>query len=183
MNPGTLVRRSVRYYWRTNAAVVLGVSIAAAVLAGALMVGVSVRASLRDLVVHPPKFDHPLDRIGGTIRAAHGVIVLENVSALYGKDVWAINSARIPIDEDLPAKIQVRELNGVLVFRAPSPAYPHPLTTTIEALAPDGTFVIGGNFTIDDIGRAARPNVDFRMLVSTDRIKDVYFDAHPRARA
>ena len=40
-----------RYYWRTNLAVVLGVATAVAVLAGALLVGDSVRGSLRDLVL------------------------------------------------------------------------------------------------------------------------------------
>src|ERR1700724_3607600 len=47
-----LVRRSLLYYWRTNVAVVLGVATAVAVLAGALVVGDSVRASLRDLVLN-----------------------------------------------------------------------------------------------------------------------------------
>ena len=51
MKASTLRRRSVRHYWRTNLAVIGGVAIAVAVLAGALMVGVSVRASLRDLVL------------------------------------------------------------------------------------------------------------------------------------
>jgi len=46
-----LIKRSLTYYWRTNIAVVLGVATAVAVLAGALLVGDSVRASLRDLVV------------------------------------------------------------------------------------------------------------------------------------
>jgi hypothetical protein len=39
------------YYWRTNTAVVAGVATAVSVLAGALLVGDSVRGSLRDLVV------------------------------------------------------------------------------------------------------------------------------------
>ena len=46
MTSSTLLRRSLRHYWRTNLAVIAGVAIAVAVLAGALMVGVSVRASL-----------------------------------------------------------------------------------------------------------------------------------------
>ena len=50
MDFGRLVRRSLTYYWRTNVAVVLGVATAVAVLAGALLVGHSVRASLADLV-------------------------------------------------------------------------------------------------------------------------------------
>ncbi|HTB13295.1 MAG TPA: FtsX-like permease family protein [Bryobacteraceae bacterium] len=46
-----LVRRSLIYFWRTNLAVIVGVATAAAVLSGALLVGDSVRASLRDLVL------------------------------------------------------------------------------------------------------------------------------------
>src|SRR5437867_2497228 len=46
-----LAFRGLTYYWRTNAAVVLGVATAVAVLAGALLVGDSVRGSLRDLVL------------------------------------------------------------------------------------------------------------------------------------
>ncbi len=45
-----LLLRSLRYYWRTNLAVVAGVATSVAVLAGALLVGTSVRASLRDLL-------------------------------------------------------------------------------------------------------------------------------------
>ncbi len=51
MQTRTLLRRNLVYYWRTNLAVVAGVATAVAVLAGALLVGASVRASLRDLVL------------------------------------------------------------------------------------------------------------------------------------
>ena len=51
MTPSRLVLRALVYYWRTNAAVALGVATAVAVLAGALVVGDSVRGSLRDLVL------------------------------------------------------------------------------------------------------------------------------------
>lgn len=51
MTTSQLVKRSFGYYWRTNIAVVLGVATAVAVLAGALLVGDSVRSSLRNLVV------------------------------------------------------------------------------------------------------------------------------------
>ena len=46
-----LVVRGLAYYWRTHVAVVSGVATAVAVLAGALLVGDSVRGSLRDLVL------------------------------------------------------------------------------------------------------------------------------------
>jgi putative ABC transport system permease protein len=47
----TLTLRSATYYWRTNLAVTLGVAAAVSVLAGALVVGDSVRGSLRDLAL------------------------------------------------------------------------------------------------------------------------------------
>ncbi len=49
MRSSQLLKRNLVYYWRTNVAVVVGVAAAVAVLAGALLVGDSVRGSLRDL--------------------------------------------------------------------------------------------------------------------------------------
>src|SRR5262245_38327932 len=51
MRARQIVLRSLAYYWRTNVAVVLGVATAVSVLAGALLVGDSVRGSLRDLLL------------------------------------------------------------------------------------------------------------------------------------
>jgi ABC-type lipoprotein release transport system permease subunit len=51
MGPRRLIVRGLTYYWRTNIAVIVGVATAVAVLAGALLVGDSVRGSLRDLVL------------------------------------------------------------------------------------------------------------------------------------
>ena len=46
-----MLRASLRYYAATNALVVLGVAVAVAVLAGALLVGASVRESLRQIAL------------------------------------------------------------------------------------------------------------------------------------
>jgi putative ABC transport system permease protein len=51
MNVATLALRGARHYWRTNLAVVAGIACAVAVLSGALVVGASVRASLRELAI------------------------------------------------------------------------------------------------------------------------------------
>jgi putative ABC transport system permease protein len=51
MRERSLIARSLGHYWRTNLAVVAGVGLAVAVLAGALVVGDSVRGSLRDLAL------------------------------------------------------------------------------------------------------------------------------------
>ena len=50
MRTTRLIQRSLAYYWQTNVVVVLGVATAVAVLTGALLIGASVRGSLRDLV-------------------------------------------------------------------------------------------------------------------------------------
>lgn len=55
MSPMRLIVASLHHYWRTHLAVAAGVAVAAAVLTGALLVGDSMRGSLRHLV---------LDRLG-----------------------------------------------------------------------------------------------------------------------
>ena len=49
MNIGRLIRHNLRYFWRTHLGVVLGAAVATAVLTGALLVGDSVRYSLRQI--------------------------------------------------------------------------------------------------------------------------------------
>ncbi|MEK7833713.1 MAG: ABC transporter permease, partial [Acidobacteriota bacterium] len=51
MNLSTLVKNNLTHFRRTNLAVIVGVATATAVLAGALLVGDSVRASLQDLAL------------------------------------------------------------------------------------------------------------------------------------
>jgi len=51
MNRSRLALESLRYYWRSNMGVLLGATLATAILVGALAVGDSVRASLRDIAL------------------------------------------------------------------------------------------------------------------------------------
>src|ERR1051326_6724834 len=98
----TLLARNLRWYWRTNLAVLLGVATATGVLGGALAVGESVRASLRDLV---------LSRLGnvGSIIARDGffreqlgevpIIALEGVAAHEPSGRRASNVQIYGVDE------------------------------------------------------------------------------------
>jgi ABC-type antimicrobial peptide transport system permease subunit len=72
-----LVFRSLAYHWRTNVAVILGVATAVAVLSGALLVGDSVRGSLRALVV---------ERLGQTQQV---VFSTGFVREQFGEDIQA----------------------------------------------------------------------------------------------
>ncbi len=93
MKKTNLLLRGLTYYWRTHLAVVLGVALAVAVLAGALMVGDSVRSSLRglflnrlgatDLVITSPTFfreglaEELRDGAPDDLEAACSILVLE----------------------------------------------------------------------------------------------------------
>ncbi|MQA30335.1 MAG: FtsX-like permease family protein [Luteitalea sp.] len=70
MQTRQLVIRSLTYYWRTNLSVVLGVATAVAVLSGALLVGDSIRGSLRDLVLQRIGRSDQVVASGGFFRAA-----------------------------------------------------------------------------------------------------------------
>ncbi len=84
MRRSTLIQNNLRHYWRTNLAVILGVATAVAVLAGALLVGDSVRASLRDLA---------LARLGNTdfIITASGFFREQLAGDLQSDDQFAAN--------------------------------------------------------------------------------------------
>ncbi|MEZ5400570.1 MAG: FtsX-like permease family protein [Bryobacteraceae bacterium] len=76
MTSATLVRRGLLYHLRTNLAVISGVAVAVAVLAGAFLVGDSVRSSLRRLA---------LERIGNTqsaVAATH--LFRESLADAFG---------------------------------------------------------------------------------------------------
>jgi hypothetical protein len=80
-----LILRSATYHWRTNLAVILGVATAVAVLAGALVVGDSVRGSLRDIA---------LGRLGRTVSVLQvASFVREGVAA----DIAARARAALPM--------------------------------------------------------------------------------------
>jgi ABC-type antimicrobial peptide transport system permease subunit len=88
MRTSTLLARNLAWFWRSNLAVLLGVTTATAVLAGALLVGGSVRASLRDLVlgrlgnaayaVSGAGFFR--EKLAGELGAACPIIVLDGVA-------------------------------------------------------------------------------------------------------
>ncbi|QDU07021.1 ABC transporter permease [Gimesia aquarii] len=84
MNQARFVIKSLLYYWRTNLAVLLGVIAATAVIGGALIVGDSVRGSLRQMT---------LDRLGEIDYVVSGHRFFREQLATDLK-----NSAKLPAD-------------------------------------------------------------------------------------
>jgi len=108
MRTATLVHRSLTYYWRTNLLVVLGVATAVAVLAGALVVGDSVRASLRDLV---------LNRIGRTDTVVSGASFFpEQLSTALAQDERFSACPLIAFEGLVIHDASGRRASGVQVF-------------------------------------------------------------------
>jgi ABC-type antimicrobial peptide transport system permease subunit len=99
MQTSQLVKQSLTHYWRTNLAVILGVATAVAVLAGALLVGDSVRASLRDLF---------LSRLGNT-----DLIITS--TAFFREQLAADLSANAEFGKEFKAACPLITLNGFVI--------------------------------------------------------------------
>ena len=96
MTSTTLLLRSLTHFWRINLAVVAGVGVAVSVLAGAFLVGTSVRASLRDLALQRlGRVDHVVTA-GAFFREALAEEVLSAV-ALAGAAADAAPAAAAPM--------------------------------------------------------------------------------------
>jgi ABC-type lipoprotein release transport system permease subunit len=114
MQTTQLIKRSLSYYWRTNLAVVFGVAAAVAVLAGALLVGDSVRASLRDLFVQ---------RLGNTdsVITAQGFF-LEQLAAdiqnheQFAREGFAAACPLVALDGTITHEANRRVGSGIRVY-------------------------------------------------------------------
>ncbi len=91
MTPGRLLRRSLRYHFGIHVAVALGVAVGAAVLAGALLVGDSVKGSLRGLA---------LDRLGAI---DHALVADRYFREALADDLSRVDRLYQSIDSAVPA--------------------------------------------------------------------------------
>jgi putative ABC transport system permease protein len=113
MTSGALVLRALKHFWRTHLAVVAGVAVAVSVLAGALLVGESVRESLRGLVD---------ERLGRTAVAVTGPgffrqALAEDVKTTAGfNPVFADTAALIAIEAALTHEPSGRQASKVSVY-------------------------------------------------------------------
>ncbi len=117
MRTYTLLARNLAWYWRTNLAVLLGVATATGVLGGAALVGESVRATLRDLV---------LSRLGGTdsVVTRNGFF-REDLAATLEPAVPVISLGGIVQDERTGSRAPGAEVYGVDARFCPAPPRGH----------------------------------------------------------
>ena len=105
MRTFTLLARNLAWYWRTNLAVLLGTATAAGVFGGALLVGDSVRATLRDLA---------LVRLGNAQYAVFGASFFrEDLAAQLGNACPAIALDAVATHETSGRRAEGVEVYGV----------------------------------------------------------------------
>jgi hypothetical protein len=102
----------------------------------------------------PRRWPLPIEGIsGGSIRAEKGVVHLTALAAQYGGDRLLLKSARIPLPEaisDLWAlETHLEDIDGTLTCFRPNPPYPGGLADKVALLRPEGTFRLGGRYTIN----------------------------------
>jgi hypothetical protein len=190
MRSATLLRRSVLYHWRTNLAVVVGVAVAVAVLAGALMVGVSVRASLRDLVLQRlGRTDHVVlssgffrDPLATAFERAAPLVVLEGFVTnqesgrrasrvqVYGIDerFWrfhGLDVAALQTDQALVSEALAAELSAVAG---------HAVVLRVESASAIPVESLHGRK--EDVGRSVRLTV--RQILAREELGE--FSLSPR---
>jgi ABC-type lipoprotein release transport system permease subunit len=181
MRTYTLLARNLAWYWRTNAAVLLGVATATGVLGGAALVGQSVRTSLRDLV---------LDRLGNTdsvitrggffredlaaaFQPAAPVIVMEGVveheasgKRAAGVEVYGVDERQVLFTAALARELGAKAGDEILL------RIPKPSAIPLETL----------HGRKDDVGRTIRltlgqtvdPRHEFSLRMQQGDVRAVY---------
>ena len=155
MGFGTLIRRSLAYHWRTHLGVLLGALVGSAVLIGALLVGDSVRASLKKLA---------LMRLGTTeqalasndrfFRSALAKDIEAEVKTSVVPVVQVLGTASARGGEGRANKIQVQGVDeGFWKFALKKPSF---------AAIPDGSVVLNESLA-RQLGVKEKEDIVFRV--------------------
>ena len=193
MRPATLLQRSLFHYWRVNLAVIAGVAVAVAVLAGALTVGASVRASLRALAVERlGQVDHAVvgsgffrDELAAAFQRSAPLIAMEGFVTeqdsgrrasrvqVYAVDerFWSLQG--IEMDELAPSQAMVSE--GLAAELATQPG--RSVILRVEQASAIPTDSLHGRK--ENAGRSLR--LDVRQILRRDQLGE--FSLSPRQGA
>ena len=130
-----LIQRNVVHYWRTNLAVIAGVAVAVAVLAGALLVGASVRSSLRALALERLG---AVDRVVTTARFVPESLGAELLAAGPLNGQFGTAAPLVAVEGFVTHQASGRRASGVQVYGVDERFW------TFHGLDPEG-FVLGRN--------------------------------------
>ena len=161
-----LTRASLRYYAPTNALVVLGVAVAVAVLAGALLVGASVRESLKqialgrlgntDIVVSSPTFFRAAlagDVVANAPSLKAAPLIVAGGAVSHDESKRSAGRVMVYGVDDRFGELQFRQLDGVASKSAEFPQISGREALISEALAAELGAKAGDSITL----RLAKP--------------------------
>jgi putative ABC transport system permease protein len=116
MTRGTIIKRSLRYHWRLHLGVVLGAAIGSAALIGALIVGDSVRGSLRERALQRLGWVHVAMDLGDRlVGKAYYKSAIDRRNYSPGRVTGVLHSSGTAAKEDGTARA-----NHIEVFGMPS---------------------------------------------------------------
>jgi AsmA-like C-terminal region len=125
-----------------------------------------VQLFLRRLSIRPPTFPLPVSQIDGPpIQMTHGMLVLHDLQARYGRDQFLLSSARIWLGQIAHASIRWSDVNGELIFVPPNSEYPYPLDVVFKKIQPGGEYVFSSHGSFD---RGKPAPLDYDALLSCD---------------
>ncbi|QDV71206.1 FtsX-like permease family protein [Rosistilla carotiformis] len=161
LTPGRFVGKSFRHHWRISAAVALGVAAATAVVTGALLVGDSMRGSLRELTIERlGSIDYVL--YPGQFFRAAAVDPLRSDSdqPLVDRAVPAILFSQAVVETDRSASDVVRRAGSIQVIAANEKFW----DLDVEGVRPD--VIPEGDQVVLNASAAAELQVDVGDLVT-----------------
>jgi len=155
MGMGTLVRRSLTYHWRAHLGVLLGAIVGSAVLIGALLVGDSVRASLKKLaLLRLGQTEQALASNDRFFRSALASEIETEVKTPVVPVVQVLGTASVRGGEGRANKVQVQGVEeGFWKLALKKPGF---------ATIPDGSVVLNESLA-HQLGVKEKDNVVFRV--------------------
>lgn len=155
MGYGTLVRRSLAYHWRAHLGVLLGAVVGSAVLIGALLVGDSVRASLKKLaLLRLGQTEQALASNDRFFRSALAQEIATEVKTPVAPVVQVLGTASARGGEGRANKVQVQGVeNGFWELAQQKPSF---------ATIPDGSVVLNAGLA-RQLGVKEKEDVVFRV--------------------
>lgn len=115
----------------------------------------------------PKDFAHRIEDIAkGEVRLADGMIVFQEMEGTYGGDRLRLRSARLPV-KGLPKLQQWQEISGTVFFHQPIRRYSPKVDRILDALNPEGAFLIAGSFTNEKLSDDERKR-SYDLIVSSD---------------
>lgn len=120
-----------------------------------------------DVTVQPPELPVPLAGFADfKVQLANNVVTLDSARAEYGKDIFYVRHASVPLAGLARGELTVQKLAGALTFKELNKQYPAPLSDYLKMADPRGAFFFDGVVHLNL--KSEQPLEDYALHVETD---------------